>query len=105
MLELSDTLKAPVAYAYRGKDVLEHDNPAAVGMIGLLGWGAATEALGKCDLMLMLGTDFPYRAFIPERVRRSSRSTTSRFTSGAARRSTSAWRATSARRCARCCRG
>ncbi len=67
VLELSDTLKAPVAYAYRGKDVLEHDNPAAVGMIGLLGWGAATYALGKCDLMIMLGSDFPYRAFIPGR--------------------------------------
>ena len=46
VLQLSATLKAPVGYAYRGKDVLEHDNPAAVGMIGLLGWGAATEALG-----------------------------------------------------------
>jgi pyruvate dehydrogenase (quinone) len=65
VLELSALLKAPVAYAYRGKDILEHDNPAAVGMIGLLGWGAATDALGKCDLMLMLGSDFPYRAFIP----------------------------------------
>ena len=65
VLELSNTLKAPVAYSYRGKDVLEHDNPAAVGMIGLLGWGGATEALGQCDLMLMLGSDFPYRAFIP----------------------------------------
>jgi len=69
VLELSDTLKAPVAYAYRGKDVLEHDNPAAVGMIGLLGWGAATEALGKCDLMVMLGSDFPYRDFIPSDVK------------------------------------
>jgi pyruvate dehydrogenase (quinone) len=65
VLELSAMLKAPVAYAYRGKDVLEHDNPAAVGMIGLLGWGAATDALRTCDLMLMLGSDFPYRAFIP----------------------------------------
>ena len=60
------TLKAPVAYAYRGKDVLEHDNPAAVGMVGLLGWGGATEALGECDLLFMLGTDFPYHVFLPD---------------------------------------
>jgi pyruvate dehydrogenase (quinone) len=66
VLALSEKLKAPVAYAYRGKDVLEHDNPAAVGMVGLLGWGAATLALESCDLLVMLGTDFPYRAFLPE---------------------------------------
>ena len=39
VLALSTKLKAPIGYAYRGKDVLEHDNPAAVGMTGLLGWG------------------------------------------------------------------
>jgi pyruvate dehydrogenase (quinone) len=65
VLTLSQTLQAPVAFAYRGKDVLEHDNPAAVGMTGLLGWGAAHRALDKCDLLFMLGTDFPYRAFLP----------------------------------------
>ncbi len=34
-------------------------------MTGLLGWGGATEALADCDLLLMLGTDFPYHAFLP----------------------------------------
>ena len=34
-------------------------------MTGLLGWGGATEALAECDLLLMLGTDFPYHAFLP----------------------------------------
>jgi pyruvate dehydrogenase (quinone) len=65
VLELATTLQAPVGYAYRGKDVLEADNPNAVGMSGLLGWGGATAALGHCDLLLMLGTDFPYHAFLP----------------------------------------
>ena len=65
MLRLSETLQAPVSFAYRGKDVLEADNPSAVGMTGLLGWGGATEALADCDLLLMLGTDFPYHAFLP----------------------------------------
>ena len=80
--------------------MLEADNPAGVGMTGLLGWGGATEALADCDLLLMLGTDFPYHAFLPS-GRRSSRSTTSRCTSAAGRPSTSDWSATSARRCAR----
>ena len=65
VLRLSDTLKAPVSFAYRGKDVLEADNPSAVGMTGLLGWGGATGALADCDLLIMLGTDFPYHAFLP----------------------------------------
>jgi len=65
VLRLAQTLHAPVGYAYRGKDTLEADNPNAVGMSGLLGWGGAAAALGKCDLLLMLGTDFPYHAFLP----------------------------------------
>ena len=65
VLRLSEALHAPVSYAYRGKDVLEADNPSAVGMTGLLGWGGATEALAECDLLFMLGTDFPYHAFLP----------------------------------------
>ena len=67
VLALSNRLRAPVGFAYRGKDVLEADNPNAVGMTGLLGWGGATEALGRCDLLLMLGTDFPYHAFLPSK--------------------------------------
>ena len=66
VLRLSETLKAPISYAFRGKDILEADNPAAVGMTGLLGWGGATGALAECDLLLMLGTDFPYHAFLPD---------------------------------------
>jgi pyruvate dehydrogenase (quinone) len=65
VLELAAKLHAPVGYAYRGKDVLEADNPSGVGMTGLLGWGGATEALEHCDLVLMLGTDFFYHAFLP----------------------------------------
>ena len=65
VLRLSETLQAPISFAYRGKDVLEADNPSGVGMTGLLGWGGATEALADCDLLLMLGTDFPYHAFLP----------------------------------------
>ena len=64
VLQLAQVLQAPVAYTYRGKDVLESDNPNAVGMTGLLGWGGAYQALAECDLLLLLGTDFPYREFL-----------------------------------------
>jgi pyruvate dehydrogenase (quinone) len=65
VLQLASLLHAPVGYSYRAKDILEADNPSAVGMTGLLGWGGAYRALAECDLLLLLGTDFPYREFLP----------------------------------------
>lgn len=65
VVALAETLKAPIGYAYRGKQFLEYDNPHAVGMSGLLGYGACYEAMMKCELLLMLGTDFPYPDFYP----------------------------------------
>jgi pyruvate dehydrogenase (quinone) len=65
VLQLARLLHAPVAYPYRGKDIFEADNPNAVGMTGLLGEGGAVRAFAECDLLLLLGTDFPFRHFMP----------------------------------------
>jgi pyruvate dehydrogenase (quinone) len=65
VVALADKLKAPVGYAFRGKEWIEYDNPCAVGMSGLLGWGAAYQAMHACDVLLLLGTDFPYETFMP----------------------------------------
>jgi len=65
VLQLADKLKAPVGYAFRGKQWLEHDNPNAVGMTGLLGYGGAYRAINEAELLLMLGTDFPFSEFLP----------------------------------------
>ncbi|HEY7942134.1 MAG TPA: thiamine pyrophosphate-dependent enzyme [Candidatus Limnocylindrales bacterium] len=65
VLRLAQLLHAPVAYPYRGKDILEADNPNDVGMTGLLGGGGAVRALAECDLLLLLGTDFPFHHFMP----------------------------------------
>jgi len=65
VLELAARLKAPVGYSFRGKQWLEHDNPNAVGMTGLLGYGGAYKAIHDADLLLMLGTDFPFSEFLP----------------------------------------
>src|SRR5258708_126926 len=58
-------MKAPVSYAFRGKQWLEHDNPNAVGMTGLIGYGGAYGAINEAELLLMLGTDFPFSEFLP----------------------------------------
>jgi pyruvate dehydrogenase (quinone) len=65
VLELADRLNAPVGYSFRGKQWLEHDNPNAVGMTGLLGYGGAYKAIHDADLVLLLGTDFPFSEFLP----------------------------------------
>jgi pyruvate dehydrogenase (quinone) len=65
VIELALKLKAPVGYALRGKQWLEHENPNAVGMTGLLGYGGAYNAIHEAELLLMLGTDFPFSEFLP----------------------------------------
>jgi pyruvate dehydrogenase (quinone) len=65
VIQLALRLKAPVGFAFRGKQWLEHDNPNAVGMTGLIGYGGAYDAINGADLLLMLGTDFPFSEFLP----------------------------------------
>jgi pyruvate dehydrogenase (quinone) len=65
VVELARRLKAPVGYSLRGKQWLEHDNPNAVGMTGLLGYGGAYSAIHEAELLLLLGTDFPFSEFLP----------------------------------------
>jgi len=65
VVELARKLKAPVGYSFRGKQWLEHENPYAVGMTGLVGYGGAYKAINGADLLLLLGTDFPFFEFLP----------------------------------------
>lgn len=65
VVALAGKLKSPVGHSYRGKAFVEYDNPFDVGMSGLLGYGAAYRAMHECDLLLLLGTDFPYDKFMP----------------------------------------
>lgn len=66
LLQVAQCLQAPIVYALRGKEALEYDNPFAVGMTGLLGTPAGADALEDADALLLVGTDFPYRDWIPE---------------------------------------
>ncbi|SOE87031.1 pyruvate dehydrogenase (quinone) [Burkholderia sp. YR290] len=65
VVALADRLAAPVVHALRGKPFVEWDNPFDVGMTGLIGFSSGYHAMQSCDTLLMLGTDFPYRAFYP----------------------------------------
>lgn len=64
-LALAEAVKAPVGHAFGGKEWIEYDNPFDVGMSGLLGYGACYEAMHEADLVILLGTDFPYSEFLP----------------------------------------
>jgi pyruvate dehydrogenase (quinone) len=71
VVQLAGKLKAPVGYSFRGKQWLEYDNPYAVGMTGLLGYGGCYRAIHEADLVLLLGTDFPFSEFLPgDRVKK-----------------------------------
>jgi pyruvate dehydrogenase (quinone) len=65
LLELGDRLKAPMVHTMRGKEYVEWENPYDVGMTGLIGFSSGYYAMLDCDVLLMLGTDFPYRQFYP----------------------------------------
>jgi pyruvate dehydrogenase (quinone) len=69
VIELARKLKAPIVHAFRGKEFLEYDNPYDVGMTGLVGFASGYAAMESCDALLMLGTDFPYRAFYPKHAK------------------------------------
>ncbi len=66
LLTLGECLKAPMVHALRGKEYVEWDNPYDVGMTGLIGFSSGYYAMYDCDVLLMLGTDFPYRQFYPQ---------------------------------------
>ncbi|MFD0277010.1 pyruvate dehydrogenase [Kitasatospora sp. NPDC127111] len=66
VMEVAGVLNAPVGHSLRGKEWIQFDSPYDVGMSGLLGYGACHEALHAADLVLLLGTDFPYDSFLPQ---------------------------------------
>lgn len=69
VVELAAALKAPVVHALRGKEHIEYDNPYSVGMTGLIGFSSGYHAMMNADTLLLLGTQFPYRAFYPTKAK------------------------------------
>ncbi len=64
---LSDLLKAPLIHSVKGKDIMAYDDPRWMGGIGMIGTKAVYNAVMRCELLLMVGTDFPYSMFLPSK--------------------------------------
>ncbi|MFH8133970.1 ubiquinone-dependent pyruvate dehydrogenase [Pantoea osteomyelitidis] len=69
VVQLAATLNAPIVHALRGKEHLEYDNPYDVGMTGLIGFSSGYHAMMNADTLVLLGTQFPYRAFYPAQAK------------------------------------
>ena len=69
IIRMSETLNAPVAYTFKGKMEVQYDNPYEVGMTGLLGMPSGYYSMHEAEVLVMLGTDFPYSAFLPDDIK------------------------------------
>jgi pyruvate dehydrogenase (quinone) len=68
LIETAGKLKAPIVSALRGREHIQFDNPYDVGLTGLIGFSSGYHAIKDADTLLMLGTDFPYTQFYPEKA-------------------------------------
>lgn len=66
VLQLAATLQAPIVLTLKAKEILERDNPYEIGQSGLIGNPATAKAFKSCDTLVLVGTDFPYRDFLPD---------------------------------------
>ena len=62
---LSDRLKAPLVHTVRGKEIMSYEDPRWMGGLGMIGTKAVYNAVQNCDLLLLVGTDYPYSSFLP----------------------------------------
>ncbi|SUE34530.1 thiamine pyrophosphate-dependent enzyme [Rikenella microfusus] len=69
VVKLAETIKAPVGYSFKAKMAIQHHNPYEIGMTGLLGLPSAFASMHDSDLLILLGTDFPYESFMPDRCK------------------------------------
>lgn len=65
--KLSDRLKAPLVHSFRGKELMAYDDPRWMGGLGIIGTRPVYEAVRDCELLLMVGTDYPYSNFLPDK--------------------------------------
>jgi len=68
LLQVADKLQSPIVTAMRGREHIQYDNPYDVGLTGLIGFSSGYHAIKEAGTLLMLGTDFPYTQFYPEKA-------------------------------------
>jgi pyruvate dehydrogenase (quinone) len=69
LMAVAGKLQSPIVSALRGREYIQYDNPYDVGLTGLIGFSSGYHAIKEADTFLMLGTDFPYTQFYPEKAR------------------------------------
>lgn len=69
LIRFAALLKSPVGYSFRAKMAVQHDNPYEIGLTGLLGLPSAYASMHESDLVILLGTDFPYEGFMPSKCK------------------------------------
>jgi thiamine pyrophosphate-dependent acetolactate synthase large subunit-like protein len=68
ILALADRLKAPIVHTFRALDLYPFEEPRVVGGLGMIGSDAGYDAVHKCDLLVMIGSDYPYSEFLPQKA-------------------------------------
>ncbi len=66
---LANKLRAPIVHTYRALDLFAFDNPLVIGGLGLIGSKAGFDAVHSCDLLVMIGSDYPYSEFLPQKAK------------------------------------
>lgn len=66
---LSDKLKAPLVHTYRGKEIMAFDDPRWMGGLGMIGTKPVYNAVQNSDLLVMVGTDYPFSNYLPSHGR------------------------------------
>ena len=69
LIMLGERILCPMVHALRGKEHVEYDNPYDVGMTGLIGFSSGYFAMEESDLLILLGTDFPYKDWYPSKAK------------------------------------
>lgn len=69
VLAFAQKVNAPITHTVRASDVFDHSSDNVVGLTGLIGNPSGYEAVMECDLLIMLGTDFPYTHFLPDKTK------------------------------------
>ncbi|MCY8795245.1 pyruvate oxidase [Bacillus inaquosorum] len=66
LLAFADKAAAPIVVTLPAKGVVPDKHPHFLGNLGQIGTKSAYEAMEECDLLIMLGTSFPYRDYLPD---------------------------------------
>jgi pyruvate dehydrogenase (quinone) len=65
---LARKLNAPIVHTYRALDLYSFDDPQVIGGLGLIGSKAGYDAIHACDVLVMIGSDYPYTEFLPQKA-------------------------------------